>query len=104
MSRHTGDLRPTVAGEDLGVLVEAFQRIKLREAPDGMFKGTFRLPAALGDPFVRALQRVEAELLLEDADMIGVTPYCDRRTEAQRRADAMVLLVTRVAAALGTAG
>jgi hypothetical protein len=94
----------TVAGEDRSMLCEAFRRFRTRVRPDGLLDVKFNLPPDLGDPFVRALLRTEAELMLEDADLIGIKPYGDQRTQAQRRADAVVLLLTRVAEALDTPG
>lgn len=94
-------LNRTVAGEPLRKLIPA-----LREIRDGSrFDGDGRLHihcevvSEIGTPFARALMRVEAELLLEDADCLGAADVEDRTPE-QRRADALVALVLRVQEAL----
>jgi len=46
-------------------------------------------------PFVRALMRVEAELILRDADELACVALM--RTDHERRADALLLLTRRVA-------
>lgn len=48
-----------------------------------------------GACLMRALMRVEAELMLHDADRVNFTG--DPRTATQRRADAFVALTLRVA-------
>ncbi|MGH8985059.1 MAG: hypothetical protein ACRDY6_14445 [Acidimicrobiia bacterium] len=60
-----------------------------------MIHGAVRLEPELGLPFVRALMRVEAELLLQDANALGGARD-EKRTDAQRRADAFVALALRV--------
>jgi sugar diacid utilization regulator len=54
------------------------------------------LEPRLAQPFGRALMRVQAELLLEDADRLGQENWQDR-THEQRAADAFVALALRVA-------
>jgi hypothetical protein len=85
-----------VEGEPLELLAEALLHIDLQEQQDGTWSVTSLLEPDVGDPFVRALMRVEARLLLEDADRVG-TPGVEHRTYEQRAADALVLLVTSVA-------
>ena len=88
-----------VAGERADTLLEALGRIEWSDAPDGMRCGSFRLEPRLGDPFLRALMRVEAELLLADASRLGRDDY-EERTHEQRAADAFVALTLRVVAAI----
>jgi hypothetical protein len=59
---------------------------------DGVYRSTVTLAPTLAVPLQRALMRVEAELLREDADSIGSQDY-EGRTSAQRRADGFVRLV-----------
>jgi hypothetical protein len=92
-----------VAGESAQVLFAALQRMNWKEMPDGMIRGTFRLEARLGQPFQRALMRIEAELLSDDANRIG-TAGAEHRTYEQRAADALVALALRVTDALREAG
>ncbi|HET6921436.1 MAG TPA: hypothetical protein VFI46_18530 [Jiangellaceae bacterium] len=49
---------------------------------------------------LRAIMRIEAELLLADANEVG-SSAAEPRTPQQRRADAFVALALRVADALG---
>ena len=85
-----------VAGERLDTLIEALQQIQLKDARGGMTSMSLRLEARLGHPFCRALMRVQAELLLKDADRLGLEDWEDR-THEQRAADAFVALALRVA-------
>jgi hypothetical protein len=57
------------------------------------------LPPEIGKPFFRALMRTEAELLRKDAKALG-SPDHEDRTPAQRRHDALILLVQRIGAAI----
>jgi hypothetical protein len=84
-----------VAGEPVEVLVQALEEIEFTEEPDGMIHGAVRLEPELGLPFFRALMRVEAELLLQDANTLGEARD-EKRTDVQRRADAFVALALRV--------
>lgn len=68
---------------------------------DGMMAVGFQLDRRLAPPFVRALMRVEAELLLHDADRLGQGSN-HPRTDGQRRADAFVALALRVVEAAPT--
>jgi hypothetical protein len=77
-------------------LRRAFAAFTLKRQPDGRFKGSLQLDRELGDPLLRALIRVEAELLAEDADQIGRSDAAPRTAE-QRRADALVALALRLA-------
>lgn len=82
------------------LLVEAFSRIEIEPSRKGMRRVSGTLEPRLTLPFVRALMRVEAELLLDDANKF-IDPAGDLRTSRQRSADAFVALVLRVHEALG---
>jgi hypothetical protein len=58
---------------------------------DGMCRASFTLDAKDAAPLQRALMRVEAELLTEDADSIGGR-HPENRTYEQRAADALLRL------------
>ena len=85
-----------VSGEPIDLLSEAVARFEYAQGRDGMVHLELRLEPRLGDPLLRALMRIEAELLLEDADRFG-NPDEEPRTHAQRGADALVLLTERMA-------
>lgn len=89
-----------VAGEPVSELVRAFLEFEMSERADGRYHIDADLGPDVAAPFVRALMRVEAELLLEDADAWGTEQYKDR-TPPQRSADALVELITRCGAAVG---
>ena len=94
----------TIAGERVDLLAQALLRFKLQPpAPDGMMRFTARIEPEYGDPFVRALRRVEAEMLLEDADLIG-TAHDEQRTCDQRAHDALMELIRRIAATFAEVG
>ena len=61
-----------VAGEDLDLLCEALMHFHFGENDDGIVAMNVKLEPRIGDAFRRALMRVEAELLLDDAGCIGV--------------------------------
>lgn len=58
---------------------------------DGMFVSEVELEPTVGHPLSRAMMRVEAELLLEDAEAPGAADHEDRAPE-QRAADAFARL------------
>ncbi len=84
-----------VAGERVELLIQALQEFEFTEDPDGMMHGIVRLEPELGLPFFRALMRVEAELLFQDANALGGA-HDEKRTDDQRRADAFVALALRM--------
>lgn len=88
-----------VAGEPVSELIRAFLEFETSER-GGRYEIHADLEADVAGPLARALMRVEAELLLEDADAWGTDGYEDR-TSPQRCADALVELVTRCATATG---
>lgn len=89
-----------VAGEPVTELIRAFLQFETAERPDGMYQIDAHLEPDIAAPLARALLRVEAELLLRDADAWGTDGFEDR-TSPQRCADALVELVTRCATATG---
>jgi hypothetical protein len=91
---------PLVAGEPVHALLAALVQFDLQRAPNGRLNMSCDLDGPTGAPLARALMRVEAELLLSDAERVvpGVGPPI--RTPDQRRADAFVALVCRVEDAL----
>jgi hypothetical protein len=88
-----------VAGESAETLLVALAHIEWGEEVDGMMSGSVRLEPELGRPFMRAMMRIEAELLAHDADAYG-QPDVEERTPEQRAADAFVALTLRVSDAL----
>ena len=88
--------RKTVAGEPAAVLVKALLQFNWRNRA-GMVEVSAKLERNLGAPLLRAVERIEQELLDEDVALKAV----HTRTPAQRRADAFVLLFDRLGEALG---
>ncbi len=88
-----------VAGERVDTLIQALLQIKWRKGPNGMTSCSASLEPGLADPFFRALMRVQAELLLQDADRLG-SEHWEDRTHEQRAADAFVALALRVGEAV----
>jgi hypothetical protein len=86
----------TVAGEPLELLQAAFGKIKPRKTNDGWVRFSVTLEPELGEPLLRALLRIERELL--DHDVAQGSP--DVRTAPRRKADAFVVLCERFTAAL----
>jgi hypothetical protein len=87
----------TVYGERIEDLLPALLTIKdaMTIDADGMYSASFTLKPEDAVPLRRALMRVEAELLIEDADSIGCQHHQDR-THEQRAADALVRLVQAI--------
>jgi hypothetical protein len=86
----------TVAGEPLDLLQAAFRKIKPRKMSDGRIRFSVTLEPELGEPLLRALLRIEMELLDHDLAHGG----SDERTTPQCQADAFVVLCERFTAAL----
>jgi len=82
----------TVAGEPLELLQAAIGKLKRSKTSDGMVELSGSLERELGEPLLRALFRIEKELL--DQDVAHGHP--DVRSSSERRADAFVLLAQRV--------
>lgn len=85
-----------VAGESIELLGAALGKLKHRKTNDGMVEFSGSLEPDLGEPLLRALLRIEKELL--DRDVAHGDP--DVRTTEQRRADAFVVLVERLTSSL----
>jgi len=89
-----------VAGEPVHALVEALVQCIPTQSDNGACHVEGDLDASTGAPLARALMRVEAEMLLRDAEMIGTSTCPPVRKPAQRRADAFVELALRVQRAI----
>jgi len=91
------NFKSTVYGERIEDLLPGL--LTIREAmtidTDGMCRASFTLKPKDGAPLQRVLMRVEAELLIEDADSIGCR-HSEDRTHSQRAADALVRLVQAI--------
>lgn len=92
----TEHLDRRVAGERVDDLVRLMTQIQLSTpASDGSYRFHFHFKNGVGAPFVRALLRIEAELLLYDANLVSASQI-EPRTPDQRRPDALVALALRV--------
>lgn len=101
--RKSHDSRRRVAGEDPRVLLALVRRFAdslVLNADGTTFSGHARYDNDEVPPLIRALMRIEAELLLDDAGRLRA-PDTAYRTPEQRRADALALLVLRSAVAVG---
>ncbi len=85
--------RDSVAGEPIDDLQEDLRG--LRTGPPR--RGMTTLRGVVGPSVVRALMRLEAELLIADAGALAAGATLDR-TDGQRRADAFMLLIERMQA------
>jgi len=83
-----------VAGERRDELLDALVEAQLSPAGDGVVRLSMHLPTNC--PLIRALMRVEAELILMDADAMARGRF-EPRTSDQRRADAFMALALRAA-------
>lgn len=72
---------------------EKQRRCSVHKNADGSVTGSFRFATIAGDAFINALEREYQRLLAEDRT--STDPERLLRTETQRRADALVNLVTR---------
>ncbi|MET9493029.1 MULTISPECIES: hypothetical protein [unclassified Nocardia] len=84
-----------VAGERRADLVRALSYVSTEEAPDGGFIVNGDLPPDVAPVFVRAIMRIEAELLLNDAELVNIDQG-EPRTPEERRTDALIALLLRV--------
>jgi hypothetical protein len=93
---------PLVEGEPALLILEAMQTLMAdgERRDDGMFHFEGPLSGDAGAALIHALGRVTAELAAEDMRSFLPGGARIRRTEDQRRCDAFVLLMERVAAAL----
>ncbi len=89
--------KSTVYGERIEDLLPGLLTIQdsMTIDADGMCHASFTLTPEDGAPLKRALMRVEAELLIEDAESIGDRHHLNR-THGQRAADALVRLVQAI--------
>ena len=94
---------PMVEGEPVRLILEALQPLmKSSRTKDGMMHFEGPLAGDSGAALVHALGRIAAEL--HAADIRSFLPGGTRsqRTENQRRADALLVLVERISEAVGT--
>ncbi|MEU8900788.1 hypothetical protein ACFVMC_24390 [Nocardia sp. NPDC127579] len=84
-----------VAGERRSDLLRALSYVSTDYGPDGEYIVNGDLPPEVAPPFIRAIMRVEAELLLHDAELVTVDNE-EPRTPDERRTDAFVALVLRI--------
>ena len=91
-ARRAGAAQRLVAGEPYEVLVGDLLSFEWEHEDDGM---VHIQAEGLSPAFVRAHMRIEAELLLADADAWATEDYEDRTPE-QRAVDALVELTRRV--------
>ena len=89
---------PKVYGESARAILRTMSKSERGIGGDGLYRLRLTMPADEAGPVTRALMRAEAELLQHDADEFD--PGRDTRTPEQRRADAMVEVVSAAAAAL----
>jgi hypothetical protein len=87
-------LNELIYGESVEALTPGLLTIgdNMKPAEDGSVHFSVRLEPERGNPLRRALLRVEAELLREDADAVG-TAHESQRSYEGRAADALVRLV-----------
>jgi hypothetical protein len=91
-----------IAGESIDDIARALMRFQFGPEQDGMARMEVTLERELGVPFHRAMLRIEAELLMQEADEHTVDgPFGEHRTDAQRRADALMELIARFSEAMG---
>jgi len=88
------DSHELIYGEQASDLLLALTKLTdgMRITRDGSYLFTARMDPTEAAPLRRALMRIEAELLCEDADQIGGAGEVER-TYDERRGDALVRLV-----------
>jgi hypothetical protein len=84
-----------IAGELRDDLLRALSYVETESGPDGSYIVNGDLPPEVAPPFIRAIMRIEAELLLHDALQVTVDRG-EPRTPEERRADAFLALALRV--------
>ncbi len=89
---------PTVAGESAFALLAIIRQTKTRRTKNGMVHGHLRMRTEEMAPFIRALERTDAELRIDE--QLGLAPEHTGRTAKQRRADALVVLLQQVIEAI----
>ena len=93
--------QPKVAGEALDDIIAVMRNVELGDQQDGLTEISMSLNDAETVILRRALMRVEAELLVADAETLDVASLESLRTPSQRRQDAFMLIVQRVIEATG---
>ena len=84
-----------VGGERRELLRRAIACITMTKGPGGEGILSGQLPQELAEPFTRALMRIEAELLVHDADLFTARSG-ETRTQSERRADAFTAMILRL--------
>jgi hypothetical protein len=87
---------PMVLGESLFELATSLYDMEWQPSTDGQIEIRGEMP--MDGPLSRALFRAEAELLLDDVDAMTAGTW-EYRTQAERGADAFVLLTQRLTSA-----
>ncbi|WP_203581618.1 DUF222 domain-containing protein [Microbacterium hibisci] len=92
---------PLVEGEPALLIFEAFETIVANsDEHDGMLHFDGQIGGDAGAALIHALGRVTAELAAEDMRSFLPGGTRNKRTDGQRRFDALMLLMERVSAAL----
>ncbi|BCK58927.1 MULTISPECIES: hypothetical protein [Nocardia] len=84
-----------IAGELRADLLRALSYVQTEDGPDGSYIVNGDLPPEVAPPFIRAIMRIEAELLLHDAEQVTVERG-EPRSPEERRTDAFLALALRV--------
>ncbi|MFE3446799.1 hypothetical protein ACFXNW_27530 [Nocardia sp. NPDC059180] len=84
-----------IAGERRDDLLRALSYVATESLDDGSYIVNGDLPPEVAPPFIRAIMRVEAELLINDAELVTVDDG-EPRSPEERRADAFLALALRV--------
>ncbi|AVH21871.1 DUF222 domain-containing protein [Nocardia cyriacigeorgica] len=84
-----------IAGERRDDLLRALSYVSTESLDDGSYIVNGDLPPEVAPPFIRAIMRVEAELLINDAELVTVDEG-EPRSPEERRADAFLALALRV--------
>ncbi|PQP40008.1 hypothetical protein [Mycolicibacterium austroafricanum] len=84
-----------VGGEPRELLRRAIACMTMTKGLGGEAILSGKLPHELSEPLSRALMRIEAELLLHDADLFTVQRG-EIRTQSERRADSFTTMLQRL--------
>ena len=87
-----------ILGEDVESLIGVLPYFETTKTRSGAVNVSAEVPLQVIAPFLRALMRKEARLLMNDADQVTEDAR-EPRTPDQRRADAFVALVMTISAA-----
>jgi hypothetical protein len=91
-----------VAGVPALALFAIFRKMKMGPQKGGMVQMSLRLNKEDNAIFVRALERVDAELRADEE--LGLSPEHSRRTPRQRRFDALMVLIDQTCTAVEAHG